>query len=119
MLYDATDLIKGIASVIVCVALLTLCIVFVFTNIVPMWAEEAAQSEAYAGEVVDKKIINAHSGLFTSSDIDYRLVIKVEYEWKGKTKETEKSISVDKETYQQANIGDWFDSHTLVVTKPE
>ena len=118
-MYDATDLIKGIVAVVMCVALLTLCIIFVSTNIVPMWAEGAAVSEAHAGEIVDKKIINAHSGLFTSSDMDYRLVIKVEYEWKGETKETEKSISVDKETYQQANIGDWFDSHTLEVTKTD
>ena len=106
---------KNVVAFVLCIALIAGCV-----NILrPRFAEIEAQDNAYAGEIVDKKIINAHSGLFTSSDIDYRLVIKVEYEWKGKTKETEKSISVDKETYQQANIGDWFDSHTLEVTKSE
>lgn len=108
---------KTIIYVLIAVALLVcFCSVAVFV-FEPYFAVSEAVANAYAGEVIDKKIINAQSGLFTSSDIDYRLVIKVEYEFKGKFKETQKSISVDKETYQQANIGDWFDSHTLEVIK--
>lgn len=118
-MYDISHFIGSILGMLFSIFLIVLCCVLFVNVLNPYFSEIEAQDNAYAGEVVDKKIINAHSGLFASSDIDYRLIIKVEYEWKGKIKETEKSISVDKETYQQADIGDWFDSHTLEVTKPE
>lgn len=112
---NAMDIIKRVISLLLCITLLITCINILRSR----FAEIEAQDHAYAGEVVDKKIINAHSGLFATDNIDYRLVIQVDYEYKSKTKTTRKSISVDKETYLQADISDWFDSHTLVVTKAE
>lgn len=116
-MYDALNPLKLVVSLVL-VILFLVGIINVFGYILkPSLAESEAVSKAYAGEIVDKKIINARSGLFASSDIDYRLVIKVEYEVDGKLEEARKSISVDKDLYLQANIGDWFDSHTLEVIK--
>ncbi len=70
-----------------------------------------------AGEVVDKEIINASSSWFSSSDTDYRIIIQFDYKILFQEKTGTKSISVDKETYLKANIGDWFDSRTLEITK--
>ena len=106
-----------VSNIVIAVIAITLAITM-FCNVwMPMMQEVKAQDAMHAGEIVDKKVINANAGLFSSNSIDYRLVIQGEYEYKGKMKEVEKSISVDKETYQQANIGDWFDSHTLKVTE--
>ena len=87
-------------------ALLALPVMAIINLVIPMWHEVAATDDLYAGEIVDKKIINASSSLFSSSDMDYRLVIEGEFEYKGSVKEIEKSISVDKEIYQSAEIGD-------------
>lgn len=105
---------KAMIAFIGTVTLLYLALTFYLG---PDVAEYEAKKAAYAGEVVDKEIINAKSGWFTSSDTDYRVVIKVEYEYDGEVKETTKSFSVDKETYLSADVGDVFDSHSLEVTK--
>ena len=116
-MYDLPGAIKAVISLVLSIALLIGCISLFINVVVPMAEKSDAESKMYAGEVVDKKVINARSGLFTSSDIDYRLTIKGSYEYDGKTYEGERSISVDKDIYQQANIGDWFDSHSLEVSK--
>ena len=97
--------------------LVTIIFVLIFNVLMPMIKETSARDSAYAGEIVDKKIKNASTGLFYSSDMDYRLIIRVYYQFRGKTKETEKIISVDKETYKAAEIGDWFDSRSLEIRK--
>lgn len=115
-MYRDLSWLKAVVGVFMALSLVLVAVFGVINVAVPMWQEMTAQDKLYAGEIVDKKIINASSGLFSSSDMDYRLVIQGEYECNGRTKETEKSISVDKETYQSANIGDWFDSHTIKIT---
>lgn len=118
-MYEASDVVKIITMIMLMVALIGAAVVGATNFLIPTIQIAEAESNVSAGTVVDKEIINASSGLFSSSDMDYRIVIEGEYEYKGKTKTVEKSISVDKETYQQANIGDWFDSHTLKTTAKE
>ena len=113
---DALDVVKLIISIVVGISLIMTAVFVIKDVLVPIIQIGEAESNISAGEIVDKKIINARSGLFTSSDMDYRLVIEGEYEYKGKTINGQKSISVDKETYLQVNIGDWFDSQTLQIT---
>ena len=62
---------------------------------------------AYAGEVVNKEIIDA------SGTKDYRIVIQFMSEHDGERKAATRSISVDKDTYLKAEIGMWFDSRSL------
>lgn len=114
-MFDAVGVMKAVVAVILVIAFIALCCGLLTSVVRPFLAGVEAESNVHAGEIVDKKIINACSGLFSSSNMDYRLVIKVEYELNGVLKETEKSISVDKETYRQADVGDWFDAHTLEV----
>ncbi|MBQ8515051.1 MAG: hypothetical protein IJ496_06615 [Ruminococcus sp.] len=74
-------------------------------------SEEKVIEAVYAGEVVDKRIENARQGLFSSSDIQYRIYIEFEYTHDDETQTGEKYFTVDKETYLAYDIGDWFDSH--------
>lgn len=115
--YDTENFIRKATSI----CFLIMCCVgaiFIYTNhVIPAMETLHEESKMSAGEIVDIKIINAHSGLFSSSDMDYRLVIQNKFEYKGETRTAKKSISVDKETYLQANVGDWFDSHTLEITE--
>lgn len=109
---------KIIVTVCVCLVLI-LCTIDTANQIFrmpQMIAENDAANAARAGVIVDKEIINAHSSLFHSNDMQYRIVIEVEYDYKGETKATTKSIFVDKETYLAAEIGMHFDSQSLVVS---
>lgn len=114
-MYQDLGWLKAIIGILLALSLILVAVMGIINVAVPLWKDIAASEELFAGEIVDKKIINASSGLFSSSDMDYRLVIQGEYETNNKIKTIKKSISVDKETYQSANIGDWFDSHTLEV----
>lgn len=116
-MYDASDFAKLILLIALFVSLIIGGVILLKDILVPMIQISEAESNIPAGTVVDKKIINASSGLFSSSDMDYRLVIEGEFEYKGETILGTKSVSVDKETYQQANIGDWFDIHTLEISE--
>lgn len=76
-------------------------------------AKEEAIDLAYSGEIVDKELVNASQHIFTCKENEYRIIINVEYEYEGETKNTTKYFTVDKETYSAYDIGDWFDSHNL------
>lgn len=90
------------------------------TNVViPMVHEAKVTDGIYAGEVVDKDIVNPRSGIFTSRDMYYRVTIRSEYEYNGETKYATKHIAVDKETYVLLDIGDWFNSQTLEIVDAE
>ena len=105
-----------IASCIVCIAIVILCLL---ANIrIPLFitAEDSAINDARAGVIVDKEIVNVHESIFFAITTQYRITIEVEYEYKGETKSTTKSISVDKDTYLAAEIGMWFDSQSLLVS---
>lgn len=80
------------------------------------YSRESAAEQVYAGEIVSKRIVNAKHGLFASTDMDYHLEILYSFEHNGEQKTAVKSISVDKETYQEAEIGMWFNSQYLEIT---
>lgn len=109
--------IKVIVSIICSIAFAFLALIVSQNYLIPMIKANSVANSAYAGEIIDKEIINASSGFLVSAPMDYRLVIEVPYEFEGEERVTEKSISVEKEIYLEADIGDWFDSHTLEVVK--
>lgn len=113
---DQNTYIVKIASFIVSIAI---CIVGIFACVYTLpsiIAENSAIDDAKAGVIVDKEIVNAHNSIFYASDIQYQITIEAEYEYKGETRSTTKSISVDKDTYLAAEIGMWFDIQSLVVS---
>lgn len=73
-----------------------------------------ARDAVHIGTVIDKEIINAERGFFTSSDKRYQIVISIEYEYEGETFTDEKEIDVDENVYLSYNVGDLFDTHNPV-----
>lgn len=104
-------------KIMLCIVAVALFIVAIFTfQSSEFVSRTKAADQIYAGEIVNKKIVNAKHGLFNSSDMDYRLEILYSFEHDGELKTAIKSISVDKDTYQKAEIGMWFDSQTIEIT---
>lgn len=95
-----------------------LCTILLLLSVIGILTETEKEAHivdaAYEGEIVDKQIKNASQGLFTYKDLEYKIVIGVDYEYAGEQKHTTKYFSVDKETYISYDIGDWFDSHNPV-----
>jgi len=98
--------------------LCTIHLLLLLLSPLPGWIKEIKEAPivdaAYEGEIVDKQIKNAYQGLFTYKDLEYRIVIVIDYEYKGEQRHTTKYFSVNKETYISYDIGDWFDSHNPV-----
>ena len=73
-----------------------------------------AIDKADKGYITEKRYVPSSSSLFFSMDTHYRIYISVSYEKIGVTSsnlsETEKYFIVEKEVYDQYEIGDFFDS---------
>lgn len=70
-------------------------------------------SAVYDGIIVDKRIVNANTNVFRSSETEYRLYINVDYEVDGKQQTTTKYFCVPESTYLLYDIGDYFNSHSF------
>lgn len=107
--------------IMLCIVAVAIVVVMGFSTISAFhssefYSRESAAEQVYAGEIVNKRIANAKRGFFNSTDMDYQLEILYSFEHNGEQKTASKSISVDKETYQEAEIGMWFDSQSLEIT---
>lgn len=71
--------------------------------------QRSISEEVTVGTVVSKNIINASSGMFTSTPMRYQLKIEYQYEYKGKMHDGSRNVDVDKDVYLSYNIGDTFD----------
>ena len=72
-----------------------------------------AIDKADKGYIVEKRYVPASSSLFFSMDTHYRIYVSVFYEKIGiysELSETEKYFIVEKEVYDQYEVGDFFDS---------
>lgn len=118
-MYDVLEKVRIIFLILLEITLIFAMVCTVKYGLIPFIQIREAEGNISAGEIVDKEVINARYGFFTSNNMDYRLVIEGKFEYKGETITGKRSISVDKETYQSANVGDWFDSHALTITKKE
>lgn len=72
-------------------------------------------SAVYDGIIVDKRIVNANTNVFRSSETEYRLYINVDYEVDGKQQTTTKYFCVPESTYLLYDIGDYFNSHSFEI----
>ena len=67
------------------------------------------------GKIIDKRIVNADTNVFRSSETEYRLYINVDYEVDGKQQTTTKYFCVPESTYLLYDIGDYFNSHSFEI----
>lgn len=101
-----------IEKIIACAMVLPLIVVF-GRILIEVVREDEIKDSVYAGEIINKEIENAYQGLFVSHDTEYRIHIEFEYTYNDKEKSGQKYFTVDKETYLNYDIGDWFDSHNF------
>ena len=85
--------------------------------------EIASRTEVRAGVVVDKEFVGPSEGLFRHKPAKYYITIESDYELEfgalTQSGTTTKTISVDKETYLEAEMGMWFDIRTMEATTEE
>ena len=74
-----------------------------------------AVAAVYDGKIIDKRIVNADTNVFRSSETEYRLYINVDYEVDGKQQTTTKYFCVPESTYLLYDIGDYFNSHSFEI----
>lgn len=109
-------MLKRIGSIIAAVAILLALYGLVSVGMTRYVDREQALDSALEGVIVHKKIVNAHSGIFTSTPMSYALIVQVQYSVNGEERSGNKTVHVDKETYTKADIGKWFNIGTLEVT---
>ena len=76
---------------------------------------DTAVAAVYDGKIIDKRIVNADTNAFRSSETEYRLYINVDYEVDGKQQTTTKYFCVPESTYLLYDIGDYFNSHSFEI----
>ncbi len=76
---------------------------------------DTAVAAVYDGKIIDKRIVNADTNVFRSSETEYRLYINVDYEVDGKQQTTTKYFCVPESTYLLYDIGDYFNSHSFEI----
>ena len=76
---------------------------------------DTAVTAVYDGKIVDKRIVNADTNAFRSSETEYRLYINVDYEVGGQQQTTTKYFCVPESTYLLYDIGDYFNSHSFEI----
>lgn len=72
-------------------------------------------SSVHSGTIVDKKIVNPKSGLFTSHGTEYYIIIDTDVKkaklFERTDEKATKEISVSEDVYLKYNVGDIFDSY--------
>lgn len=107
-IYDLMNLIPIIFITLATVVFLEFCVIFL--------EEESAKSSVEEGIIIDKQMNNA-GGLFTERHTEYTIVIEVKYEYGGKVKKATRNLVVDRDIYVSCDIGDFFNTHNLIVTE--
>ncbi len=77
------------------------------------FAEREMSETITSGEISRKELVNPTTGLFTSTDAEYRLYIEYTWEYDDEEITSEKYFSVPLEVYNAYDIGDTFDSAKL------
>lgn len=105
------DLLSALAKILVIAVMASLY--WAISPWVPLFgAADLARSNATAGVIVEKNI-NDTPSLLGSDSINYRIVIQYEYEHLGLTLTDKKTVSVDRDTYLEAEVGMYFDTQSL------
>ena len=111
---DRGDLHKLIISVVAMSLALTMLGLF-FKDLKVESDFEKELAAVHSGKIIDKKIVNPKTGLFTSHGTEYYIIIETDVKKTklfGRTDETAtKDFSVREDVYLKYNVGDFFDSH--------
>ena len=111
---DRGDLHKLIISVVAMSLALTMLGLF-FKDLKVESDFEKELAAVHSGKIIDKKIVNPKTGLFTSHGTEYYIIIETDVKKTklfGRTDETAtKDFSVSEDVYLKYNVGDFFDSH--------
>lgn len=111
---DRDDLHKLIISIVtLSAAVFMISLLFKNLKVESDFKKELAA--VHSGTIVDKKIVNPKSGLFTSHGTEYYVIIDTDVNKASIFKRTDekatKEISVSEDVYLKYNVGDFFDSH--------
>lgn len=111
---DRDDLHKLILSIVtLSVAVFMISLLFKNLKVESDFKKELAA--VHSGTIIDKKIVNPKSGLFTSHGTEYYIVIDTDVNkaklFERTDEKATKDFSVSEDVYLKYNVGDFFDSY--------
>lgn len=111
---DRDDLHKLIISIVTLSAAVFM-ISLLFKNLTVESDFKKELAAVHSGTIIDKKIVNPKSGLFTSHGTEYYIVIDTDVNkaklFERTDEKATKDFSVSEDVYLKYNVGDFFDSY--------